>query len=98
MAASSGQALNQVTAGYMALERQLKFNIDMYGSALAALENTRVEAARTLKQISVLQAPTTPEYAVEPRRWYNALSFAVVVAMLALIIQMILVLIKEHRD
>ena len=98
MAAVDGEALNKITSEYQTLELQAQFALDLYSNALAALENTRVEAARKLKQISILQAPTYPEYASEPRRVYNAFTFLLLSVITTLIIQMLDMVVREHRD
>ena len=98
MARQSGVALNTLSSEYQTLELKVHFAQESYSGALAALENTRIEAARKLKQVSVLQSPTLPEYPVEPRRLYNIVVFAIIALFLGLIVQMIAVIVKEHRD
>jgi capsular polysaccharide transport system permease protein len=98
MAAGKGGALNTITAEYETLELQARFALDLYSNALAALENTRVESVRKLKQISVLQAPTQPEYAVEPRRLYNIVTFILMAMLITMIIQLLDTVIREHKD
>ncbi|SFG19357.1 chain-length determining protein [Neptunomonas qingdaonensis] len=98
MAQQSGDALNVKSADYQSLELKMQFAKESYSGALAALENTRIEAARKLKQISVLQSPTFPEYPVEPRRIYNSVTFGLIAIFLSLIVQMIMLIIKDHRD
>lgn len=98
MAQSTGEALNEVSAEYQTLELKMTFAHESYSGALAALENTRIESVRKLKQVSVLQSPTLPEYSVSPRRFYNALVFAVMALFLGLIVQMLSMIVKDHRD
>jgi len=98
MAQSSGGALNTISSEFQTLELKAQFAQESYSAALAALENTRIEAARKLKQVSVLQAPTFPEYPVEPERLHNSIMFAVVVMFLTMIIQMLVLIVKEHKD
>jgi capsular polysaccharide transport system permease protein len=98
MATSAGGALNRVSAEYETLRHETDFAREMYASALAALENTRVEAARTLKQVSVLQNPTLPEYATEPRRLYNATVFGLLSTLAGLIAHLLAAIIRDHRD
>lgn len=98
MAQSTGDALNVLTSEYQALELKMQFARESYSAALMALENTRIEAARKLKQVSVLQSPTLPEFATEPRRVYNITVFALVSLFLALIVHMLILIIKDHRD
>lgn len=94
----SGNALNKKSSEYTTLELKAKFAQDSYSLALGALENTRIEAARKLKQVSILQEPTLPEYAIEPRRLHNSAVFAILVIFLGLIGQMLVLIIRDHRD
>lgn len=98
VAQDSGVALNALSAEYQTLELKMKFAQESYSTALAALENTRIEAARKLKQLSVLQQPTLPQYATEPKRLYNTVVFIIIALFLGLIVQMLVLIIKDHRD
>ncbi|GGK58211.1 chain-length determining protein [Amphritea balenae] len=98
MAKQSGNALNVLSIQYQVLELKARFAQESYSAALVALEGTRIEAARKLKQVSVLQQPTYPEYAIEPRRLYNTTVFAIIMIFLSLIMQMLILIIKDHRD
>ncbi|ANB02756.1 hypothetical protein [Ectothiorhodospira sp. BSL-9] len=98
MATRAGDALNRLSAEFQTLELQVEFAREMYANALASLENTRVEAARTLKQVSVLQEPTYPQYPNEPRRVYNITVFTILTLLGALIVHMFAAIIRDHRD
>lgn len=98
LARASGDALNRLAAEYELLRLQYEFSNNLYSSAVTALENTRVEAARALKQVSVLQTPTVPEYSTQPRRLYNITVFAIFAALAGLILQLLLSIIREHKD
>jgi capsular polysaccharide transport system permease protein len=98
MATGSGDALNRTTVEFETLELQARFALELYSSALAVLENTRVEAARQLKQVSVLQFPTLPEYSTEPRRLYKTTVFAILALLAALIAHMLALIVRDHRD
>ncbi|MBL1377752.1 chain-length determining protein [Zobellella iuensis] len=98
LAQETGNALNRISADYQTLELKAQFAQQTYSSALAALENTRIEAARKLKQVSVLQSPLQPEYATQPERLYNTSVFAIIALFIAFIINMLLLIIKDHRD
>ncbi|GAA3528260.1 capsule polysaccharide export inner-membrane protein KpsE [Zobellella aerophila] len=98
LAQAAGNALNRISSEYQTLELKAQFAQQTYSSALAALENTRIEAARKLKQVSVLQSPLLPEYATEPERLYNSSVFAITTLFLAFIINMIMLIVRDHRD
>lgn len=98
IAQASGDALNVLTSEYQALELRLQFARESYSAALMALENTRIEVARKLKQVSVLQSPTFPEYSVEPRRVYNITVFSILTIFSMLITHMMILIIRDHKD
>lgn len=98
MAQASGGALNVLSAEYQTLELKVQFAQESYSGALAALETTRIESARKLKQVSVLQSPTMPEYPVEPLRLYNIVVFAIIALFLTLIIHMLVLIVRDHQD
>lgn len=98
LAQATGESLNRISSQYKTLELKATFSQETYSSALNALESTRLEAARKLKQISVLQSPLMPEYASRPKRLYNSAFFAIVVLFLALIANMMWLIIRDHRD
>lgn len=98
LAATSGNTLNRVSADYHALELKSKFALELYSNALIALESTRVEAARKLKQVSVLQYPTMAEFSTEPRRLYNAVVFLFFALFITAIIHLTRSIIRDHRD
>ncbi|WP_027962479.1 chain-length determining protein [Halomonas halodenitrificans] len=98
LAQATGESLNRISSQYETLELKATFAQETYSSALAALENTRLEAARKLKQVSVLQSPLFPEYPTRPERLYNASVFAIVTLFLGLIASMMILIIRDHRD
>jgi capsular polysaccharide transport system permease protein len=98
LTSSKRQTLNQNVEEFQRLQMNAEFAQDMYKTALAALEKGRVDAGRTLKMVSVLQSPSQPQYPMEPRRIYNTVVFILVTAMLAGIVSLFIVIIREHQD
>ena len=98
LAGQTGSALNTLSSEYKMLELRAQFAQESYSGALAALENTRIEAARKLKQVSVLQSPLMPEYPTKPDRLYNASVFAIITIFLAFILSMLVMIVRDHRD
>lgn len=98
LAAPSGQTLNTKVEEFQRLEFDALFAQEVYKTGLAALERGRVEAARTIKKVAILQQPTLPEYAKQPRRVYNTLMFVIVFLVLAGIAHLIMSIVKEHKD
>ena len=98
LTASGGQPLTHQAEEFQRLEFDAAFAQEVYKSALAALERVRVDAARTLKTVAVVQSPGLPEYPEEPRRWYNTAVFGLGALVLAGIVQLIVAIVREHRD
>jgi capsular polysaccharide transport system permease protein len=94
----SARTLNRAVEEYQRLELDAAFAQEVYKTALAALEKGRFEATRTLKKMSVLQAPTLPEYPLEPRRIYNTLVFALVALLLAGVAHLLTAIVRDHKD
>lgn len=96
--ATKGTALNKISAEYEALLLKAKFAQELYSNAIATLESTRVEAARKLKQVSVTQTATVPEYSTEPHRIYNIVVTILMLFVLSVILSMIYEILLDHRD
>ncbi len=98
LASPEGKTLNRTVEEFQRLEMEAGFAQDVYKTALIALEKGRVEAIRTLKKVSVLQAPSLPEFALEPRRYYNTLVFALVAMLLAGVAHLLAAIVRDHKD
>jgi len=98
LAAPGGKTLNRTAEAFAQLELQSKFDLDMYKTALTALEKGRLEATRTLKKVSVLQQPNLPQEATEPRRLYTASVLAITIMLLAGLAHLLLAIVRDHRD
>lgn len=98
LTSTSGKMLNRSVEEFQRLEMAASFAQDVYKTALVALEKGRAEATRTIKKVSVLQSPTQPEYALEPRRFYNTLVFMLVALLLAGVAHLIVAIVRDHKD
>lgn len=98
LAAPKGKTLNIKVEEFQRLEFEAGFAQEVYKTALTALERGRVEAARTIKKVSVLQTPTMPEYPDQPRRSYNVLVSVLLAILFAGICNLIYAIIQEHKD
>lgn len=94
----TGKTLNRTVEEYQRLEMNAGFAQDIYKTALTAMEKGRFEASRTLKKMSILQAPSFPEYSLEPRRIYNTIVFILVTFLIAGILHLLAAIIRDHKD
>lgn len=98
LTAPGDKALNRAVEEYQRLEMQASFAQDVYRTALTALEAGRLEATRTIKQMSVIQAPSMPEESLEPRRFYNIVVLTLVALLLAGVVQLLTAIVRDHKD
>lgn len=94
----AANTMNRTVEEYQRLEMAAAFAQDVYKTALAGLEKGRVDVTRTLKKVSVLEAPTLPEDAAQPRRFYNILTFILVTMLVAGILNLLAAIIRDHKD
>ena len=85
-----------------ARQQELQLDVDLatkaYSSALVALETTRTEASRKLKQLVIVSSPYLAEEAKYPRVLYSLTNILLVMLMVFGLIRMTYATIKEHRD
>ena len=98
LTSTSGKTLNITVEEFHRLKMEVNFTQDLYKSALTALEKGRIDAARMLQKVSVLQAPTLPEYPIEPRRIYNIIVTLLLTAMLAGLLKLLEGIVRDHVD
>ena len=93
-----GKTLNITMEEFQRLQMRVTFSEQLYKTALAALEKGRIDATRMLQKVSVLQAPTVPEYPMEPRRIYNAVITILFGLMLVGILKLLESIVLDHVD
>ncbi len=98
LVAPEGKTLNETVEAFKRLQLKAEFTQEVYKTALSALVKGRIDAARTLKMVSVLQAPTLPQYALMPERMHNALLSIMIILLLAGIFQLMVMIIRDHKD
>jgi capsular polysaccharide transport system permease protein len=98
LTAIDGKPLNRTVEQFQRLEMDAAFAQDVYKTALVALEKGRIEATRTIKKVSMLQTPTTPEDAMQPRRYYNTLVFMLLALLLAGVMHLLTAIVRDHKD
>ncbi|RUO71796.1 chain-length determining protein [Idiomarina ramblicola] len=97
MARQSGDALNETSSRFETLQLKAEFALQLYTNTITALESTRIEAARKLKQVSVLEFPTLPEYSTRPDRLYNIVVFLLFTVFIAAIAHLARAIIRDHK-
>lgn len=95
---ANGAQLNAQAAQFQELKLEASFAEDAYKLALTSLENTRIEATRKLKTVSVISAPSKPEMAEYPRRLYNLLTLGALCVLLYGVARLVVATIRDHQD
>lgn len=98
LASTSGSSLNLLMEKEQLLQLDLTFKQDLYKTSLVALEKGRMDAARALKHVSVLQTPVLAEYAWQPRRIYGVVVTLCVTLLVLGIMNLLKAVILDHVD
>jgi capsular polysaccharide transport system permease protein len=98
LASPKSRTLNYTVEEFQRLQMQVNFTQDLYKTALSSLEQGRMDAARKLKMVSILQSPTTPSYPMEPQRFYNVLITLLIALSLIGVIKLLESIILDHVD
>jgi capsular polysaccharide transport system permease protein len=98
LASPVNRTLNYTVEEFQRLQLQVGFAQDLYKTALSALEQGRMDAARTLKMVSILQSPTKPNWPVEPTRMYNILVTLLIAFGLVGAMKLLESIILDHVD
>ena len=98
LASTSGRPLNSLMEKEQLLQLDLNFKQDLYKTSLVALEKGRMDAARALKHVSVLQAPVLAEYAWQPQRIYGVVATLCITLLVLGIINLLKAVILDHVD
>ena len=98
LASTSGSPLNSLMEKEQLLQLDLTFKQDLYKTSLVALEKGRMDAARALKHVSVLQTPVLAEYAWQPRRIYGVVVTLCVTLLVLGIMTLLKAVILDHVD
>jgi capsular polysaccharide transport system permease protein len=93
-----GERLNSLAIEFQGLQTQAEFAVDAYKIALAAVENTRIEATRKLKSLVVIEPPSRPETPEYPRRLYTLATVLAASLLIYAIVRLVLATIREHQD
>jgi capsular polysaccharide transport system permease protein len=92
----STSSISELDAQYREIQFNLEFVTTMYKSNLAQLEQARIEAARRVKFLVVVAAPSIADESQYPNRPFVIITGAVVFLALYFIAALVLSIIREH--
>lgn len=91
-------ALNDMLLKNKELELAVELASQLYQTSLQSLDRARLEAARKVKFLVSVSAPTLPEDSKRPRRGYILISAFVLLNVLYLIGTLLVATIKDHQE
>lgn len=90
--------LNEISAEFMNIRFDMEFVADVYKATLSALEKTRVEASKKIKNLVVIASPNLPDEPEYPRRAYRLSTMFIVLLIVYGIFRLIAATVKEHME
>lgn len=94
---NSQKGPNELLSEFQRLSVEAEFAQSAYASALKALETTRIEAIRKIKQLVIVQSPTKPESALYPRAVYNTITIFIILSLFFGVVRLVKTIIEEHK-
>ena len=91
-------ALNELAYEENLLKLDAEFKKDIYSSTLSGLAKGKLSAARMIKNVGILQAPSKPQYAIKPERLYCIIATLVVMLLVLGMLQLLKAVILDHVD
>lgn len=89
--------LNDVALEFQSVFLDFGFAEDIYKAALKAVETTRVEMTRKVKQLVVIQSPSTPQVAEYPNKSYNIFTIFIVLTLAYRLSGLVRMIMAENR-
>jgi len=96
LSGTSTASVSELASLYSDLQLNLEFVTTMYTSNLSQLEQARIEAARLVKFLVTVDGPSIADESQYPNRLLNIVLAAFIFAAVFLIIDLMLMIIREH--
>lgn len=90
--------MNEMALKFMSIKGELEYTVDLYKTALVALETSRIEAARQSKELVVIASPYKPEQTDWMRKLKNLGTLLFLSVLLSYLVKLALAVIEDHRD
>jgi capsular polysaccharide transport system permease protein len=92
------QALNKLNMEFQEVNLTADLSTDLYQAALAAMEQARTEAYRSLKHVLIIAEPSLAQENKYPRRLYSIFTWFISLLLIYAIGKLIISIIKEHQE
>lgn len=98
VSAPDGDQLNVVASRFQQLTLDAGIAEETYKTAVAALNNARIEASKKIRTLVTVVSPNTPQMALYPERAYNLTTIFLALLLLYGIARFLIASIEDHRD
>lgn len=98
VSAPDGDQANVVSSRYQQLILDAGIAEETYKTAVAALDNARIEASKKIRTLVTVVSPNQPELALYPERLYNLATLLLGLLLLYGITRFLIASIEDHRD
>lgn len=98
LTSNSGTKLNRQALQFESLKADVEFATDLYRLSLGALEKSRLEAVRKLKNLVVISSPQLAQESIYPRKLYILSSAFMILLLIYGFIRLTLSVIRDHRE
>ncbi len=92
------EGLNELMLAYQDAEVNMRLATELYKSALASLESTRLDAVRKVKYLVSVDLPSLPDSAEHPRAAYWTVTVFVMLNLIFFVANLIVATIQDHRE
>lgn len=98
MVGKQSRGLNDLMLAYQDAEMNVKLSAELYKSALATLEATRLESVRKVKFLAQVDQASLPDSVEHPRVLYWTLTFFVFLNLGYFVVNLIIATVEDHRE
>jgi capsular polysaccharide transport system permease protein len=98
VSAPDGSQLNVVASRFQQLTLDAGIAQETYKTAVAALDNARIEASKKIRTLVTVISPNTPQIALYPERLYNLATILLALLLMYGITRFLIASIEDHRD
>ena len=98
VSSADGDQANVVASRFQQLSLDAGIAEETYKTAVAAVDNARIEASKKIRTLVTVVTPNTPEIALYPERWYDLATILLALFLLYGITRFIIASIEDHRD
>lgn len=98
VSAPDGSQLNVLASRFQQLTLDAGIAQETYKTAVAALDNARIEASKKIRTLVTVISPNTPQIALYPERLYNLATILMALLLMYGITRFLIASIEDHRD